>query len=88
MKRGGGKMVAEKSPKELFALSFTVAGAVLMIVGLISLALSGVARISNEEIGVAEQLPSIIVSIFLIAVGVIFASVGFFTYGKGGKKKR
>ena len=78
----------KKTPQELLALSLTVAGTVLIIVGLISLVVVGAAKIfSEEEITVAQQLPSITVSIFFIAVGVIFDSVGFFTYGKIGKKR-
>jgi len=82
-------MAEKRTPQELLAPGFTVAGAILIIIGLISLALSGAARISREEITWVQQLPSIVVSIFLIAIGVIFAGVGFFAYGKtGGGKKR
>ena len=80
-------MAIEKSPQELLALSFSIAGAVLVIIGLISLAFVGATEISEEEIAVAKTLPSFAVSVFLVAVGVIFGGVAYFIHSRSRKRR-
>jgi energy-converting hydrogenase Eha subunit C len=79
-------MVAS-SPKEIMGLGFTISGAVLIVMGLLTLGLSIVT--SATGVTVIDVNVSILASVVLIAIGLIFCWASFYYLQTAvGKSKR
>ncbi|MEW6592368.1 MAG: hypothetical protein AB1305_01570 [Candidatus Hadarchaeota archaeon] len=80
-------MVAS-SPKEVMGLGFTIAGAVLIVVGLLTLGLSVISSATGTTVIMGLDV-SVLASVVMIAIGLIFSWVSFYyLQTPGGKRKR
>lgn len=81
-------MVVKKTPREILGIGFSIAGGLLIVVAVFLLGLTVTAIATGEEAILGVTLPSLLVSVGMIAVGVIFAGVGFYFQSTPAPKRK
>lgn len=72
-------MVETKTPKQIVGMGLNIAGAILIIVGLVAFGLSVVAGITQQEAIPGMPVITTVASLALIVVGVAFTAASFYS---------